>query len=283
MWDKGSINKLLRSESVLGRQSVGKYVNGKRVVARGEFTQAYPAVIDRQLFDLVQAKMNDRGRNNRGHFSHHAKDGRLTNMFGDVARCQCGNRMKIHRRGDRGEFVYLGCSAAYVGKCDNKNFFRLDKIECEVLPACAAMAIDDKPKADPTATLDKRIIAAKKELARIEAAYEKAAYDTGRLAERVAAKLKTEFDEKETDLRKLEAERNRLTSATPKSEAQKALRGVLSEALEGEGEVQLNARRIIADALPSLIGGVVCRKDGSLAVVNPRILTLSHFAARKRR
>ena len=43
--------------------------------------------------------------------------------------------MKIHRRGDLGEYVYLGCSNAYVGACDNKKFYRLDRIERTVLSA----------------------------------------------------------------------------------------------------------------------------------------------------
>jgi hypothetical protein len=39
--------------------------------------------------------------------------------------------------GDRGRYFYPGCSAAYVGACDNDRFYRLDQIERAVLPHSA--------------------------------------------------------------------------------------------------------------------------------------------------
>ena len=249
LWDKGSILKLLRSKSVLGLQQVGHYVEGKRHV-KEEWKKAYPAAIDQGLFDRVQAKLDERQQGGPGMGRNVTA---MTNLFGDLAQCQCGNRMKVHRRGNHGNNAYLGCSAAYAGGCDNSRFYRLDQIERKVLPRLAAELVYDTLKVDPTEKLTKLIERARKELADIEKQHQRSMQRTGALAERTQAKLEADFEAKQADLRKLQSELGRQQAATPATEAQVAVRGVLDNGLDGAGDTRLHARRIIADALPALL------------------------------
>lgn len=285
VWDKGSINKLLRSQSVIGKQSVGHYVDGKRVVKEGEYTDAYPAAISEELFWQVQAKIDSRSWKEKGQrqtVNEGRNATRMTNLFGDLCQCgQCGNRMKVFRRGDKGEYAYLGCSSAHVGGCDNKRFFRLDQMERTILPKIACDLVDDQPKADPADTLDQRIATARKELASIEARHEQSMGRTGALAERTQAKLEAEFDAKSAELRKLEAERNKLKAARPSSEAQNALRSVLEQALDSAGDEQVNARRIVGDALPSLVERLECGADGVTVTLKGAVVRRWHVALKK--
>jgi hypothetical protein len=81
----------------------------------------------------------------------------LSNMFGDVARCSYGEHMKVYRRGDRGDCVYLGRSATYVGGCSNRRFFRVDQMERALLPAITDEVVPETPAVDPTESLDRQI------------------------------------------------------------------------------------------------------------------------------
>ena len=125
VWLQASVLKLLRGRQVLGLQEVGHYENGKRVVAEGQYTEAYPAAIDKGLFDAVQAKLDERksGVSTGRNVTHYS------NLFGDLARCGvCGERMKVHSR-ERGRYAYFGCSNAFVGKCEHTKYHRLADVE----------------------------------------------------------------------------------------------------------------------------------------------------------
>jgi hypothetical protein len=122
--------------------------------------------------------------------------------------------------------------------------------------------IDDTPPRDPTEGLEKRIAVARSEATRIQVGYERAMLRTGELAEQVMIKLEREHKAKLEEIATLEQELIAIKAATPSSEAQNMMRTVLDQALAGD----VPARQIIAEALPSLIISVICRKDGWLRV-----------------
>ena len=171
--------------------------------------------------------------------------------------------MKVQGRGKHGPYRYLGCSAAPIGGCDNRKFYRLDKIEHIVLPRIADEVIDDIPRDDPTVTLQRQITRAKADASQIVRAYERAMFLTGELADRTAAKLGRDHADKRAEIGKLEWRLAEIQSASPASELQRTVRTVLGAALTGD----VTARAKIADALPGLLKTpIVCRKDGTLRV-----------------
>ena len=263
LWDKGSVWKMLRGRQLLGQQEVAHYIDGKSKPT-GEVIQAYPAAIDEKLWLRLQAKLDSRtsGTHNGRNVS------RMTNLFGDLARCQCGERMKVVRKGQ--QYVYLRCSAASVGACEHKDYFRLDRIELTVLPAIADVVIDDTPSAtDPTVALERQIIQAKVDAAKIAQAYKRAMLRSGELAERTAAKLEVDHQAKTEVVANLQRQLNALQTAIPAKEQQQAIQSVLSRALAGE----VAARAKIADALPGLLKRLTCLSDGRWQAETDRLAT----------
>ena len=129
VWLQASVLKLLRGRQVLGLQPVGHYVDGKRVVAAGEYTEAYPAAIDKALWDMVQAKLDER---KSGGVSTGRNVTHYVNLLGDLARCVCGARMKVHSR-QTGRYTYFGCSNAFVNKCEHVKYHRVADVERDLL------------------------------------------------------------------------------------------------------------------------------------------------------
>lgn len=279
LWDKGALLKMLRGRQLLGQQEVAKYVDGKRLVTPGIYTDAYPAVVSEGLWNRIQIALDSRQSRICGlHMGRNVT--RMTNLFGDLARCECGERMKVHRRGDRGEYVYLGCSAAYVGGCKAKNekYFRLDKIEQTVLPKVATEVVDDTPPTDDQAAALRRSIAkAKADAARIEQAYLRSMERTGELAAKTQLKLETDHQAKQAEVTRLERELITLEAASPASELQNVVQRVLDKALAGD----VAARSTIAEALPGLIKSLTCRGDGTWRYQSTSGLVAHTFGGKK--
>jgi hypothetical protein len=80
---------------------------------------------------------------------------------------------------------------------------------------------------------------------------------SGELMEMTQAKLEREFTAKRDQIVKLERELGALTTASPASELQDTVRGVLAAALAGN----LSARTKLAAAPPGLVGRLICRAD----------------------
>jgi hypothetical protein len=258
LWSTGTLTKIFRGRQVLGQQEVAHYVDGKRVVAKGQYIDAYPAIISLDLWNLMQAKLDSR----QSGISTGRNVTKMTNLFGDIARCECGSRMKVHRRGDHGKYVYLGCSTRFVGGCDNSKFYRLDKIESKLLPRMVDTKINDQPSVDPAAVLEGQIISARTKAAEIEKAYQQSMTRSGELAERTQAKLEADYQRKSEEVIILERRLAALRSTKPVAEVQSMIGGVLGAALAGD----VWARTKIATAMPEVLRKLVCRKDGTLRV-----------------
>jgi hypothetical protein len=260
MWSTGTLAKLLRGKQVLGLQPVGHYENGKRIVHKGEYVEAYPAAIRQELWDAVQVKMDARKTGRDPASGRNVT--KMTNIFGQLIRCECGLPMRVHRRGQRGQYVYLACSALYDGGCklNNKRWYRLDHIERTILPRIAAEVVDDTPPPETQAAkLEKQLVVMQAGLSKTEASYEASMRREGAMAEKLQTKLEAEHRENSEAIKKLERQIAALHTAKPVGDLQERMRSVLDRGLEGD----VAARAIIADALPRLVHQVILGLDGN--------------------
>ena len=134
IWDGALVGAIAKSQRILGHQPIGKYVEGKRQKT-GQFVRdAYPAAISEDEWHQLQAAID--ARKNGTAVLDGRKTGQMTNLFGDLARCDvCGNRMTVYRRG-RINYFYFACSVGSKRKesvCTHGNYHRLDHIEQRIL------------------------------------------------------------------------------------------------------------------------------------------------------
>ena len=163
-WLQASILKLLRGRQVLGLQPVGHYVDGKRVVAPGEYTEAYPAAIDKALWDVVQAKLDER---KSGGVSTGRNVTHYVNLLGGLARCVCGARMKVHSR-QKGRYTYFGCSNAFVNKCEHVKYHRVADVERDLLAMIGNLTWESDAPNDKLDDLTAQLNVAEKDLAKLQ-------------------------------------------------------------------------------------------------------------------
>jgi hypothetical protein len=106
-WQKSYIQKILKNRSVLGEFQPYKLKNRKRVKAGNPISNYYPQVVTEELFYKVQSRLN-------GYPKFGGKNGKLTNLFGGLARCgYCGATMQLVNKGmpPKG-YLYLVCDNA---------------------------------------------------------------------------------------------------------------------------------------------------------------------------
>ena len=127
LWNRSTIQKLVRGRQVLGYQEVAQKVNGVRKV-NGEL-KLYPNAVTEQQWQAAQAAIDGRkvgpgtGRNVT----------RFTNLYGSLARCGvCGDRMRVAQRGRTRKFSYIACSASLHRKCTHAKYHRLDHVDANV-------------------------------------------------------------------------------------------------------------------------------------------------------
>jgi DNA invertase Pin-like site-specific DNA recombinase len=108
MWHRSFIKRILDNPAVIGDYPIYEKRNGKRVEV-GRSQGYFPAVIDRDTWEAVQALHFSRSPRRGAHAKHP-----LQNMFGGLLRCgRCGGSVyRMNQGGARGHGVYLVCRAA---------------------------------------------------------------------------------------------------------------------------------------------------------------------------
>jgi DNA invertase Pin-like site-specific DNA recombinase len=264
IWSDSTIKKILKGRQVLGIQEAGKMVDGHRQLT-GESFKIYDAIINEDEWQVVQAAIESRtsgvatGRNVT----------RYTNLFGPLARCGvCGDRMKVVQRSRTGKFSYLACSSAAQKACDHKRYHRLDEVEKGILSAFGKAALGkDKPTADPAKTLVIRIAQAKQEADKIARSYETlflrfADAPAGSLAGMNLTKIESDHRAKLAQITKLERELAAAKSTKPADQQMDMVKQLLGEQVSLPVEERVEARRKIAQALPSFLKAIVFLSDG---------------------
>jgi hypothetical protein len=177
--------------------------------------------------------------------------------------------MKIHRPGDRGQYVNLGCRDRFTGgTCNNTKFYRADKIEQKLLPRISVETVADELVADPIAALEQRIKKASVKATDITAAHVRSLRRTGEHAKESQATLEADYTSQREEVRKLDRQLATLKATPPAAEIQRLIGGVLGAAPAGD----VNARTKIAATLPAVVESL--RRKGSIK------LSMKHLAAR---
>jgi hypothetical protein len=133
-------------------------------------------------------------------------------------------------------------------------------IDAKMLPRIAVETVPDEPLADPHGTLEKQLHKAREKASGIRTTYEPAMRRSGDLAEQTQTKLEGEYDRQRDEVTKLERQMAALKPAPAIEEVQHVIDSVLGDALAGD----VPARTKLAQALPSVVNRLTCRKDGSL-------------------
>ncbi|MBD8546011.1 recombinase family protein [Sphingomonas sp. CFBP 8760] len=146
-WHASYIQKILSSLAVLGEFQPGtKPKGGTRTTVGEPIAGYYPPIVDADLRARALASMADRSRIGMG------RGRRLSNLFGGLAKCECGARMTFRAKGARvranGDVVredYLVCDAYQRGRgCRNANHYNYEIVERCVLDAVLAQAVEDR-------------------------------------------------------------------------------------------------------------------------------------------
>lgn len=146
-WHSSYIQKLLASPAVLGEFQPGMKARGENRTPAGDpILDYYPAIIDADLHARALASMAARARIVMG------RGRRIANLFGGLAKCECGARMTFRGKGAKvranGETVhedYLVCDSYQRGLgCRNKIHYNYAMVERCVLDAVLAQAIEDR-------------------------------------------------------------------------------------------------------------------------------------------
>jgi hypothetical protein len=278
VWLQASVLKLLRGHQVLGLQEVGHYENGKRVVAEGQYTEAYPAAIDKTLWDAVQAKLDERksgvatGRNVT----------RYANLLGDLARCVCGGRMKVHSR-ERGRYAYYGCSNAFVGRCQHVKYHRLADVERDLFALLANLTWQDDAPDDTADDLAARLDAAEQDAAKLQRSIDAMAATFAEAPASIRAAMATlasQHTDKLAVVTRLERQLAILRTAKPADEQLASVRSLSARLERLSGPALTEARGKVAMALPTLLARLVFKPNRIDVTVNDgRVFRLGEWVA----
>ena len=146
-WHASYVQKILSSPAVLGEFQPGmKPKGGTRTTDGDPIPDYYPPIVDADLRARALASMAGRSRMVMG------RGRRLSNLFGGLAKCECGARMtfrakgaKVRANGDVVREDYLVCDAYQRGRgCRNLNHYNYEIVERCVLDAVLAQAIEDR-------------------------------------------------------------------------------------------------------------------------------------------
>ena len=260
IWNRSTIQKLVRGRQVLGYQEVAQSVNGVRKVS-GEL-KLYPNVVTEQQWQAAQAAIDGRkvgpgtGRNVT----------RFTNLYGSLARCGvCGDRMRVAQRGRTRKFSYIACSASLHRKCTHAKYHRLDHVDANVLALLSNLTWQDDAPDDNADDLAARLDVAQKEANKLQRNVDALAAtfaDAPAAIHASMTKLANQHTDKLATVTQLERQLATLRMAKP---ADQQLAGVqsLSQRLERLSRSALtDARGKIAMALPALFRRLTFKPDG---------------------
>jgi DNA invertase Pin-like site-specific DNA recombinase len=114
-WYPGSVLHILKNPALYGQWQPHRYVDGKRVVDGKPKDGYFPALIDRDKFDLIQATLKGR------RMSGGRRGKRYANLFEGLGQCGCPTCNAGLIRDEKSPVLaYLRCSKSKRRKCDMK-------------------------------------------------------------------------------------------------------------------------------------------------------------------
>ena len=193
----------------------------------------------------------------------------LTDLLGGIAKCVCGAPMRLVRKGNHNNYLYLMCSAAKEGKCKHRKLHRYQPLEAEIQRLLGEIAFGRAPQDDGQAALRARIARAKRQGIGIENRYNREAEaigkgkDAGLGAKRLAT-LADEHSEKLAEIAELERQ---LQPAKPIDEQIAAARRLIAGLGRLSARERFPIRSKINAGLRALVrGGIVISPAGDIMI-----------------
>jgi hypothetical protein len=234
-WHRSYIRKLLANKAAIGifTPHTVRKVDGKRTKERRpqeQITDRFPAAIDRELFERVNARLSTtapRGKNTKVP---------VQSIFAGVLKCQhCGGTVT---RINKGQWVYVVCAAAHAKAGIHKyESVPYHEAEAEVRRLIEEI-VEEAPRGNDTTQLDTEIQQLKaaidagedreRELLEVRIA------DKSTAAERALRRAERELEEAKDSLRKLLERRDTRTSTNVKMRLAAVEKALTSEPMDIE-------------------------------------------------
>ena len=148
-WRKSYVRKILFSRAIIGEYQPCKLINGKRTPEGDVITGYFPAILEPEKFNRVQALLNESKALSgaRG-----GRTGKISNLFSHLGKCgECNGPMAYLNKGNN--WQYLQCDKArrkVNGGC-NPKLLKYASVEETILSYCYELNLSDiLPGSDQT-------------------------------------------------------------------------------------------------------------------------------------
>jgi DNA invertase Pin-like site-specific DNA recombinase len=235
-WHKSYIRKLLTNKAAIGvfvPHTVRK-VDGKRSKERTPqepILHRFPAAIDRELFERVNARMSATGARGKN------ANAPVHSIFAGVLKCRhCDGTVT---RVNKGQHVYLVCSAAHAksGTCKYESVPYLDALS--EMRRVIREVLDGAPRGNDTAEMDEKIGQQRAAIDagedRVRELLEITITDKSRAARQALSNAEQELEEARDSLRLLMERRDTLTSTNVKLRLAAVEKAFAAEPMDTEG------------------------------------------------
>lgn len=134
-WRPAGIQSVVKSRAVIGEFQPHIIYEGKRVPDGDPLFGYYPTVVSPAIFAEVQ-HIVDKRNNHSGSY----RKGLFNNLFSGVIRCQCGELLRFHNKGSKGQVRnYLVCPMEGVTGCELP-YLPYNRIEPQLLQALSRLS-----------------------------------------------------------------------------------------------------------------------------------------------
>lgn len=134
-WRPAGIQSVVKSRAVIGEFQPHIIYEGKRVPDGDPLFGYYPTVVSPAIFAEVQ-HIVDKRNNHSGSY----RKGLYNNLFSGVIRCQCGELLRFHNKGSKGQVRnYLVCPMEGVTGCELP-YLPYNRIEPQLLQALSRLS-----------------------------------------------------------------------------------------------------------------------------------------------
>jgi DNA invertase Pin-like site-specific DNA recombinase len=235
-WHKSYIRKLLTNKAAIGvfvPHTVRK-VDGKRSKERTPqepILHRFPAAIDRELFERVNARMSTTGARGKN------ANAPVHSIFAGVLKCRhCGGTVT---RVNKGQHVYLVCSAAHAksGTCKYESVPYLDAQR--EMRRVIHKVLEEAPRGNDTAELDEKIGQQRAAIDagedRVRELLELTITDKSRVARQALSKAEQELEDARDSLRVLIERRDTMTSTNVRLRLAAVEKAFTAEPMDTEG------------------------------------------------
>lgn len=248
-WHKSYIRKLLTNKAAIGvfvPHTVRK-VDGKRTKERTPqepILHRFPAAIDRELFERVNARMRTTGARGKN------TNAPVRSIFAGVLKCRhCGGTVT---RVNKGEHVYLVCSAAHAksGTCKYESVPYHDA-QSE-MRRVIHQVLGEAPRGNDTAEMDEKIGQQRAAIDagedRVRELLELTITDKSRAARQALNTAERELEETTESLRKMLERRDTMTSTNVKLRLAAVEKALTAETIDTE-----EANRVLRGAVRKMV------------------------------